>query len=245
MITIPKSMYEAESQMRFFGAGSEKVHKKKFNIFIGISITNKKLTPEMALNYLKWAVRNTKSTVAVVIADELNIVNYEIFDKYSSGKAINRAKKVGDQFQKMFQDAKDKLSTSYQKKIRIIRWAQIKNNKPYQKVQEFLKDQYDKDPVFRSAVLYFVKKFMRKKGKVIEDGKKVDKLATYILGELPTLLQGIYLNSTHYNLCIYPTYFASGMSQFVMDIHAEELDIGKKLKNILKGKAILIEAWLD
>jgi len=35
------------------------------------------------------------------------------------------------------------------------------------------------------------------------------------------------------------------MSQFVMDMHAKELDIGKKLKKLIKNKAVLVEAWLD
>jgi len=245
MITIPRDVYESERKMRFFGANSEDVHKKKYNIFIGISISNKKITPEMALNYLKWAVRNTKEKVAVIIADELNIVNYEIFDKYSKGKAENRAKKVGGYFEEMFKAAIKKLPTNEQNKVKIFRWEQIKSDKHYTKVRNLLNKEYKKDLEFKSAVLYFVKKYMRKKGKIIEDESKVDKLATYILGELPTLFEGVRVGGNLYKLCIYPTYFSSGMGQFVIDIHEEELDIGKKLKKLIRRKAVLIEAWLD
>src|SRR3989338_10844972 len=93
-ITIPRLVWESERKMRFFGASAEDVYKKKYNIFIGISISNKKITSEMAFNYLKWAVRNTKEKVAVIIADKLNIVNYKIFDDYSMGKSRSRAEKV-------------------------------------------------------------------------------------------------------------------------------------------------------
>ena len=86
---------------------------------------------------------------------------------------------------------------------------------------------------------------MRKKGRIIEDSRKIDKLARYIIGELPTLLEGVKIEGKQYKLCIYPTYFASGMGQFVMDIHAKELKVGKDIKRLIKNKAILVEAWLD
>ena len=86
---------------------------------------------------------------------------------------------------------------------------------------------------------------MRKKGRIIEDKSKIDKLASYILGELPTLIQGVTLDKVHYGLCMYPTYFDSGMSQFVMDMHNKELNIGRKLKGLIRKKAVLVEAWLD
>lgn len=244
-ITIPRYVYETERKMRFFGTDAQTVYDNKFNIFIGISISNKKITADMAYNYLKWAVRNAKEKVAVVIADELNTVNYRVFDKYSPGKAENRAQRVGDKFEKLFMNAIKKLKAEDQKKVRVYRWEDIRSSQQYNKVHTFLVNQYPQDLEFQSAVLYFVKKYMRKKGKIIEEKEKIDELATYILGELPTLFEGIWLDGIHYSLCIYPTYFASGMSQFVMDVHADELDIAKELKQLLKSKAALVEAWLD
>ena len=38
LITISKAVYESERKMRFFGEDAIEVYKKKFNIFIGISI---------------------------------------------------------------------------------------------------------------------------------------------------------------------------------------------------------------
>jgi len=244
-ITIPRDVWESERKMRFFGASAKEIYKRKYNIFIGISISNKKLTSRMAFNYLKWAVRNTKKKVAVIIADKLNIINYEILDKYSKTKSEKRAKKVGDEFEKMFEVAIKKLSDKDKNKVIIYRWDKIEQSDNYFKIKTLLEKQFKKDKEFKSAVSYFIYKYMRKKGRVIEDKNKVDKLASYILRELPTLIQGITLDKVHYGLCIYPTYFASGMSQFVMDIHNNELNIGKKLKGLIKKRAVLVEAWLD
>jgi len=245
MISIPKDVWESERKMRFFGADAEEVYKRKYNIFIGISISNKKITPEMALNYLKWAVRNTKEKVAVIIADKLNIVNYEILDSYGKSKSEKRAKDAGEEFTDLFKDATEKLPEEDKKKVLIYRWDKIENSEGYSNIKSFLEEQYKTDSEFKSAVLYFIGKYMRKKGRLIEDKNKVNKLSSYILGELPTLLQGITLDKTHYGLCIYPTYFASGMSQFVMDMHNNELHIGKRLKGLIGKKAVLVEAWLD
>ena len=246
MITIPKKVYESERKMRFFGTNSKEVYKKKFNIFIGISITNKKLTPQMAYNYLEWALRNTKEKVAVVIADELNIVNYEILDRYSHEKAVRKAEKVGDEFEKLFRDEIIKFSKEEQEKIGIYRWKDVCSDKDFLKLRELIDSEYGRDAELRAAFLYFIRKFVRKKkGKTFSDSKKLDILASYILGELPTLLQGTNLNGILYDLCLYPTYFESGLSQFVLDIHNEELEFGKKVGNLLKTRAVLVEAWLD
>lgn len=244
-ISIPKDVWESERKMRFFGTDAEEIYKKKYNIFIGTSISNKKLTQDMALNYLKWAVRNAKEKVAVIIADKLNIVNYEILDKYSKNKSEKRAKKVGDEFEEMFKVAMEKLLERDRSKVLIYRWEEVEKSENYIKIKNFLEEQFKKDNEFRSAVLYFVRKYMRKKGRIVEDKNKVDELASYIIGELPTLIQGITLDKIHYGLCIYPTYFASGMSQFVMDMHNKELNIGKNLSGMIKKRAVLVEAWLD
>ncbi len=246
-ITIPKNIYELERTTRIFGSSLDEISKKKFNIFIGVSVNNKKLTKDMARTYLRWALYNTKDRVAIVIADELDMVNREVFDKYSKGKARKRTLKEGDKFESLFKEVISKFSKKDRKKINIYRWDKIVENQHYLDIQKFLREQYEKDIEFRFAISFFVKKYIRKKGKlkILEDKKKLDKLAEYMFGELPTLLEGIKIENTHYNLCLYPTYFASGMSQFITDIWGDELNASKKLKKKLKHKAVLVESWLD
>jgi len=242
-----KDIYDLENKTRVFGSSLNEIRKKKFNIFIGVSISNKKMTKSMAKTYLRWALHNTKNKVAVVIADELDVVNREIFDKYSKGKARKRALKEGDKYEVLFKEVMNKFPKKDREKIKVYRWNKIRNNEHYLDIQKFLKEQYKLDLEFKSAVLFFVKKYIRKKDKLktLKNKEKLDKLADYILGELPTLLEGIKIEEIHYNLCVYPTYFASGMSQFVTDIQENELNISKKLKEKLKHKTVLVESWLD
>ena len=201
----------------------------------------------MALDYLRWSVKNTKEKVAVIIADELDIVNFEVFSSYSFNKSRKRAERERERFRKIFERARSKLPKEDQNKVRIYKWKEVRESKYYEEIYKYLLESYKQMSEFRSGVLFFVKKYVRRrrKLKVLRDQKKLDKLATYILGELPTLLQGIYLDGVHYDLCIYPTYFASGMSQFVTDIFERELDISKELLGKLKRRAYLVEVWLD
>src|SRR3989344_918257 len=99
----------------------------------------------MALNYLKWAVRNTKEKVAVIIADELNIVNYEILDKYSRSKSEKRVQTVGNQFKRLFEEALTKLSKLDREKVLIYKWKEVRENLQYQKVKYFLENKYNQD----------------------------------------------------------------------------------------------------
>ena len=133
-IPTSKDVQESERNMRFFGANTKEIYNKKYNIFIGISISNKKLTPKMALNYLKWAVCNTREKVAVVIADKLNIVNYKILDKYSKNRSEKIAKKIGDEFEKMFRVAMKKLPEKGKNKVSVYRWDRIEESNNYTKI---------------------------------------------------------------------------------------------------------------
>lgn len=228
----------------FFGLNGKDLNSKKYDIFIGVSI-NKKLTFAMAKDYLEWALKNTNNKVAVVIADELNIINYQIYDKYSLGKSINRARKVGDSFEHLFNRVIAEFSPQDQKKINIYRWNDIKNSFGYLKIKKLLSEEYESNPKFASLILHFVKKYRDRKGKLTKDTSKLGELSEYLLGELPTLLQGIYLEGIYYGLCLYSTYSSSGMSDFVMKIHDGELQVSKQLKSALRRKAVLVESWLD
>lgn len=66
-------------------------------------------------------------------------------------------------------------------------------------------------------MLHFVDKYIELRNVKVANKDK-DKLASYIISELPTLLGGLLWNDTLYNLILYPTYVTSGMSQFVLDI---------------------------
>ena len=61
--------------MEYFHVTKEEIKKKLFNVFVGISLGNRLLTPELAEKYVKWDHTNTKDK-AVILFYEPNSARF-------------------------------------------------------------------------------------------------------------------------------------------------------------------------
>jgi tRNA-dependent cyclodipeptide synthase len=214
----------------FFNATEKEVEERKYNIFVGISLgVLKPLSENLAKDYLKWALKNTKNKVAILIADEIAKFNYRVFSKYGEGKSLRSASKEGDKYEDFFRKIIKEFSAKEKKKILILRWKDIWDNQR-EKIRMKLEEKYQSNKEFREIIVSFVNKYAEKRGKDLEN-KKLDYLSQYILAELPTLLDGIEFKNEKYCLLLYPTFAHSGMSDFVKNI--EEGKIFPELKKEL------------
>lgn len=232
--------------MQYFHVTPEEINKKLFNIFIGISLGNKLLTPELAKKYVKWAHENTKDNVVILIADDIDIVNWMVFRGLTRQESEVKVRQKGYGIKGLFDKAirelaREENDPTYIAKVHIIFWSDIHNH-GYNHLKEILSEEYEDNQEFREKVLYFVDKYIELRNKEISDKEK-DKLADYIVSELPTLLGGIYWNETLYNLVLYPTYVDSGMSQFVLDIRGGKFFNDSRLQ--LRQLCVLVEDYLE
>jgi len=236
--------------MKYFNVTQEEIEKKLFNIFVGISLGNKKLTPQLAKKYVKWAHYYTKDNALILIADKIDVVNYVVFNKLNlkeaEKKVRNKAWGIKGLFDKAIRTlAREENDSTYITKVYIVFWEDVTNNEGYKHLKEILTQEYKENKDFRNQVLYFVNKYIERRGlkpsEISDDDK--DKLADYILSELPTLIGGILWNNTLYNLCLYPTYIESGMSQFVLDIRGGKYFDASKL--LLRQICVLVEDYLE
>lgn len=232
--------------MQYFHVTQEEIDKKLFNIFIGISLGNKLLTHELAKKYVKWAHKNTKDDAVVLIADDIDVINWMIFRGLSREEAEKKVLKKGYGMKGLFDKAirelaREENDPSYIAKMHIIFWKDIKNE-GFNSLKDILSEEYKSNKEFRDKVLYFVDKYIELRDTKITDADK-DKLADYIINELPTLLGGIYWNNTLYNLILYPTYIDSGMSQFILDIRGGKYFNASKL--LLRQLCVLVEDYLE
>lgn len=232
--------------MKYFHVTQEEIDKKLFNIFIGISLGNKLITPKLAEKYVKWAHDNTKDNAVVLIADDIDVVNWTIFNGLSREEAEKKVRQKGYSMKGLFDKAIRNLARkendpTYIAKVHIIFWEDVRN-KGYDHLQEILAEEYKTNEKFREQVLCFVNKYIELRDAEASDKDK-DKLAEYIISELPTLLGGIYWNDTLYNLILYPTYIDSGMSQFVLDIRGGKYFDASKL--LLRQICVLVEDYLE
>ena len=153
--------------LKFFNATKEEVEEQKYNVFIGISLgVLKPLTKEMAKEYIEWALKNTKNKVVILIADEIAKFNYKVFNSYSEGKSERRAIRESDEYLDFFQQILLEFSKDEQKKILILRWKDIWDERK-EKIKEILEEEYKSNKNFKYKVQFFLKKYSdkREKGK--------------------------------------------------------------------------------
>lgn len=232
--------------MKYFHVTQEEIEKKLFNIFIGVSLGNKLLTPELAEKYVKWAHKNTKDNAVILIADDIDVVNWMIFNGLSREEAKQKVRQKGYGMKGLFDKAIRNLARkendpTYIANIHIIFWSDIRN-KGHDHLREILTEEYKNNQKFRGKVLYFVNKYTELRDVEVSEENK-NKLADYIISELPTLLGGIFWNNTLYNLILYPAYVDSGMSQFVLDIRSGKYFDASKL--LLRQICVLVEDYLE
>lgn len=232
--------------MQYFHITQEEIDKKLFNVFVGISLGNKLLTPELAEKYVKWAHTHTKDNAVILIADDIDTVNWMVFRGLNQKESEEKVRQKGYGMKGLFDKAIRNLARqendpTYIAKIHIIFWSDIRN-KGYDHLKEILAEEYKTNKEFREQILYFVDKYIELRDVGVSDEDK-DKLADYIISELPTLLGGIYWNNTLYNLVLYPTYVDSGMSQFVLDIRGGKYFNASKLQ--LRQLCVLVEDYLQ
>lgn len=92
--------------MKYFNVTKEEIDKKIFNIFVGISLGNKLLTPELAKKYIKWAYNNTKDDTLILIADKIDIINWQVFRGLNKKEAEEKVQQKAYNIAGMFEKAK-------------------------------------------------------------------------------------------------------------------------------------------
>lgn len=238
---------DISSKIKFFGTTKQDIELKKFNIFVGISLGNKLLTKELAKAYIEWALERTKESVTIFIADEIDAVNWMVFNDFDAVSAIekvsNKAQGLEDMFSRAIKIiAREKADDSIENRVQIMRWKDIKGER-FNAQLSVLEGYFHTNGQFRERVLSFVKKYCQLRKKIVGDAEQV-KLAGYILAELPPLLEGIEFNGVQYRMILYPTYVDSGMSTFVLDIqNGLYPDLLPKLQ--LAAKCVMAESYLE
>ena len=121
------------NEIKFFGTTGEEVELRKFNIFIGISLGNKLLTKELAKAYVEWALERTKENIGVLIADEIDVVNWMIFnslDETSAGEKVsNKAQGLDDMFSRAIKIIAREKDSTVENRVKVIRWRDVKTDR--------------------------------------------------------------------------------------------------------------------
>ena len=231
--------------IKLFGLTEKELKEKTFNIFVGISLGNKHISVSVAREYLKFAIKHSKREVLVLIADKIDSVNWEVFRGFSAEdadkKVINKGNGLAEMFKNVLNKEAVKSGEDILNRVRIVKWEDIKDD-VFINNREAVSEEYKNNENFRRRILYFVEEYAKIRNRTLNSREK-DKLAGYIISELPTLINGVKYGGISYELIFYPSYVSSGMSEFVLDIQRGEYpELSEKM--IMNGMGKMVECYI-
>lgn len=225
----------------------EEVSNKKHNIWIGVSLGNAYFTKEHIKAYIKWALENTKEKVLIVIPDALHAVNLEVFDKRSPSRALAKAIKIGNQKRSEVEAVMSDFSEEERSMVDIIHWTDILQDEEYLHNLDIIKEEFKTNNVFKDFILDIVITGRPDRAERISKmtSEEMERLADYVLYELPSFVNGVHGHDPHivYTVLPYPglndlDYLTVGLCNRTMFP-----ELAEKLK--LNNKVGILEAYAD
>lgn len=200
----------------YFHATETEVVAKKFNIYIGISLGNHFFSKKRLQAYILWALEHTRESVLIVIADSNHAVNIEVMKGCSPEAALARALQQGMQCEEMVRSIVSGLPTVTQGKIQIIHWDEVRKSVYHQKHILEILNAFQTDPNFHNAIIRIVQENLGEKVALFGQ-VELEKLARYVLDELPVLVNGIEYHGVVYGLLLYPG--LSSLDDLIVGLH--------------------------
>ncbi|MDD3531335.1 MAG: tRNA-dependent cyclodipeptide synthase [Candidatus Pacebacteria bacterium] len=224
----------------YLNTTKEEVAAKHFNICFGFSLGNKYFTREHIRSYILWALENTKDKVAVLIPDKIQAINYEVKNGYSPKRALSVALRKGAELETVVRDIVRELNIPISK-IEIVHWQDVEDAF-YQKTLVVIKTAFAENEKFRHAVVQMVKETPHIQTLDLQTFD-YEKLAQYIINELPVLIDGIEVAGVWYTLFPYPGF--AKLDYLALDLQEGTSfpEISKQLE--IRHKLRLIEAYAD
>ncbi len=222
----------------YLNTTEEEIFAKKFNIVVGISLGNKDFKRELVRSYLLWAIENTKEKVLVLIPDKIHSVNYEIKNGYKKERACKLSAREGKKVEEMVKDILDEFTPEKRSIVSISKWEQIETDE-YKRMVSIFYDEFKNNAEFNNEIIGIVKESI-KSDKLNEID--YERLAIYVLEELPFLICGVESDDIVYGLQPYP-----GISK--IDYLTVDLQDGLRFPDIthklrIKNKLRHIEAYI-
>jgi tRNA-dependent cyclodipeptide synthase len=220
----------------YLNTTQREVDVKGMNILLGVSLGNRYFNKTNIENFLLWSLDHTKSKVAILIADDIQTINYHIRNGYSKERAKKVASRKGEEMETVIREVTSCLNPTERKRVVILRWHDIETSE-YSEKLKVIKKAFQQNVEFKKRVLGIVQDYNTK----TSSGDILEQLAEYLLRELPILIEGVHHEKHVYELLLYP-----GLSG--IDNLAVELQEGKVFPKIssslhITSKLKILEAY--
>ena len=230
---------------KYCNTTKKEVYDKNFNVWIGISLGNKYFTKENIKKYIEWGVKHTKEDILVVIADRIHSINLEILDKKTKNVALNRALKLGEQKYLEFKEILFELSDKISKKVTVVKWNDVTSSDYYKKQLKIVMDEFRNNRKFHDHIIGIVKDGRKDRKESLDKlaDEKMDRLAQYIIEELPLFTGGVHYNNTVYTLIPYPGF--TKLDELFIGLQNKTIfpELAKKLDTT--NKIQILEAYVE
>ncbi len=226
----------------YLNCSEQEIQSKNFNIFVGISLGNKYFTKDNIKKYILWALENTKDDVLVLIADKNHAINYEVLNGYNPERALQVALRKGIETEESVKKIVRGLPKEKHHLIKVCKWEDARKSSYYQVKIKFFLNEFIGNSKFHDFIIKIIQENLGGKAENL-NLEQLEKLAFYVLDELPILLNGVEFEGKIYDLHPYP-----GLSS--LDDLFMSLQTGKmfpKLTKMLEIKNIIaeVEAYVD
>lgn len=234
-------MFRIEKYLNVF---PEEIQNKQHNIWIGISLGNKYWNDDRNVEeFIKWAVENTKEKVLVVIGDALHAINLEVLDYRTPQAAMRKALRVGEERCEQITDLIKFLPDEMQNKVSVARWNDVTNSDLFKKRLQIIKEEYKNNLEFKEYIRETVRFGRKDREERIEKllEQELDRLAEYILNELPHFVDGVQKEEDIYTLIPYPG--LTKLDELFVGLQNKTLfpDLAERLE--IKNKVAIVEAY--
>lgn len=226
----------------YLNATKEKIISKKYNPWIGVSLGNKYFTYQHLKDYINSCLMISKSRVLVIIADDPHAINYEVFENKNPNSALVKARRKGEEIFNTTSEIIKELPGKEQEKITLIQWEAIAESTWYQKRLKILNDIFRANEDFKEQLVQIVQMNMGDRLDRLEPAQ-VEKLATYVLQELPIFIGALVHDGEAYDLHLYPGFTL--LDDFIINIQEGSLFPEIKERIPIKQELSIIEAYAD
>lgn len=206
------------------GGTIEDLEAKKYRLSIGISLGNKWFTVPHIIELIRWALSYTHENVVVYVGDSIHAINLEVKKKITREKALEIATKIGAE---LLENVKEEVKTSFSaediEKIKYAKWNDLTDDL-YKSKTKYLHDLYESNESFRNTIQPIARNTVAKIGQSFSE-EEIHHLGTYILEELPHLINRVQIAGIMCDAFVYP--YGGEIPQLV-----EKIQNGKKFPEI-------------
>ena len=215
------------------------VTAKKWNIYLGLSLGNRKFSKQAIASYIHSSLEYTRSSLLLLIPDAIHAHNIQVRKGLGYEDALGIAKQRGQESRKVIESvlAQEKLQDD--PRIKIAHWDDIQDAE-YLRVHDILSDIYKTHIPFHLAIQDVVRAAVPVEG---YSSQQRDTLGKYVIAELPTMLDGVRYDGELYDLYPYPG--DTAVNRLVVNMLQEERfqDVMERLA--VKNEVANLEAYPD